>query len=211
VVDGAASMATAAWLAASPSAASARDGSRTGLRAAFANGAEPSVAARMRASLEGELGAKMPRVLDRPEPATKSPSSSFTLPELSRVVPTIPSPSKARATASVAGFMASNRRTLEQRAYDWKCWPLASFKTGASRLNVTFYSAGTTELFPPVCVKTMAVTFVPSRDVCLLVGLRLCDRLDFTKLAAALGVDQRNLKRWIAPPPLEQRAGHLAR
>jgi hypothetical protein len=107
--------------------------------------------------------------------------------------------------------MASNRRTLEQRAYDWKCWPLASFKTGASRLNVTFYSAGTTELFPPVCVKTMAVTFVPSRDVCLLVGLRLCDRLDFTKLAAALGVDQRNLKRWIAPPPLEQRAGHLAR
>jgi hypothetical protein len=90
VVDGAASMATAAWLAASPSAASARDGSRTGLRAAFANGAEPSVAARMRASLEGELGAKMPRVLDRLEPATKSPSSSFTLPGRSRVVLTIP-------------------------------------------------------------------------------------------------------------------------
>ena len=45
--------------------------------------------------------------------------------------------------------MASNRRTLEQRAHDWKCWPLASFKTGASRLNVTFYSARTTELFPP--------------------------------------------------------------
>lgn len=90
VVDGAASKATAARLAASPSAASACDGSRTGLRAAFANGAEPSVAARMRASLEGELGAKMPRVLDRPEPATKSPGSSFTLPERSRVVPTIP-------------------------------------------------------------------------------------------------------------------------
>jgi hypothetical protein len=53
------------------------------------NGAGPSVAARMRASLEGELGAKMPRVLDRPEPATKSPGSSFTLPERSRVVPTI--------------------------------------------------------------------------------------------------------------------------
>jgi prolyl-tRNA editing enzyme YbaK/EbsC (Cys-tRNA(Pro) deacylase) len=53
--------------------------------------------------------------------------------------------------------MASNRRTLEQRAHDWKCWPLASFKTGASRLNV-------------------------------------CDRLDFAKLAAVLGVDQRNLK-----------------
>jgi hypothetical protein len=90
VVDGAASKATAARLAASPSAASARDGSPTGLRAAFANGAKPSVAARMRASLEGELGAKMPRVLDRPEPATKSPGSSFTLPERSRVVPTIP-------------------------------------------------------------------------------------------------------------------------
>ena len=84
--------------------------------------------------------------------------------------------------------MASNRRTLEQRAHDWKCWPLASFKTGASRLNVTFYSARTTELFPPVCVKTLSVTFVPSRDVCLLVGLRLCDRLDFAKLAAVLGV-----------------------
>ena len=84
--------------------------------------------------------------------------------------------------------MASNRRTLEQRAHDWKCWPLASFKTGASRLNVTFYSARTTELFPPVCVKTLSVTFVPSRDVCLLVGLRLCDKLDFAKLAAGLGV-----------------------
>ena len=89
--------------------------------------------------------------------------------------------------------MASNRRTLEQRAHDWKCWPLASFKTGASRLNVTLYSARTA-LFPPVCVKTLAVTFVPSRDVCLLVGLRLCDRLDFAKLAAVLGVDHHNLK-----------------
>ena len=47
----------------------------------------------------------------------------------------------------------------------------------------------TTELFPPdVCVKTLAVTFVPSRDVCLLVGLRLCDKLDFPKLAAVLGL-----------------------
>ena len=47
----------------------------------------------------------------------------------------------------------------------------------------------TTELFPPdVCMKTLAVTFVPSRDVCLLVGLRLCDRLDFPKLAAVLGL-----------------------
>jgi prolyl-tRNA editing enzyme YbaK/EbsC (Cys-tRNA(Pro) deacylase) len=56
-------------------------------------------------------------------------------------------------------------------------------------------SGPTTELFPPdVCVKTLAVTFVPSRDVCLLVGLRLCDRLDFARLAAVLGVDQRNLK-----------------
>jgi prolyl-tRNA editing enzyme YbaK/EbsC (Cys-tRNA(Pro) deacylase) len=45
-----------------------------------------------------------------------------------------------------------------------------------------------------VCVKTLAVTFVPSRDVCLLVGPRLCDRLDFAKLAGAPGVDQRNLK-----------------
>ena len=53
----------------------------------------------------------------------------------------------------------------------------------------------TTELFPPdVCTKTLAVTFVPSRDVRLLVGLRLCDRLDFAKLAAAFGVDPRNLK-----------------
>jgi prolyl-tRNA editing enzyme YbaK/EbsC (Cys-tRNA(Pro) deacylase) len=53
----------------------------------------------------------------------------------------------------------------------------------------------TTELFPPdVCMKTLAVTFVPSRDICLLVGLRLCDRLDFAKLAAAFGVDPRNLK-----------------
>ena len=55
MVDGAASKATAARLAASPSAASACDGSQTGLRAAFANGAKPSVAARVRASLEGEL------------------------------------------------------------------------------------------------------------------------------------------------------------
>ena len=33
-----------------------------------------------------------------------------------------------------------------------------------------------------------------SRDVCLLVGPRLCDRLDFAKLAAVPGVDPRNLK-----------------
>ena len=76
MVDGAASKATAARLAASPSAASARDGSQTGLRAAFANVAEPSVAARVPASLEGELGAKIPRVLDQPEPVTKSPMNS---------------------------------------------------------------------------------------------------------------------------------------
>ena len=37
-----------------------------------------------------------------------------------------------------------------------------------------------------MCVKTLAVTFVPSRDVCLLVGLRLCDRLDFAKLLSGL-------------------------
>jgi prolyl-tRNA editing enzyme YbaK/EbsC (Cys-tRNA(Pro) deacylase) len=72
---------------------------------------------------------------------------------------------------------------------------LSILQDRASRLNVTFYSARQPNLFPPgVCVKTLAVTFVPSRDVWLLVGLRLCDRLDFAKLAAALGVDQRNLK-----------------
>ena len=55
-------------------------------------------------------------------------------------------------------------------------------------------SGPTTELFPPdACVKTLAVTFVPSRDVFLLVGLRLCDRLDFVKLAAAIGAEQQNL------------------
>lgn len=50
----------------------------------------------------------------------------------------------------------------------------------------------TRESFPPhVCVKTLAVT---AMDVCFLVGLRLCDRLDFAKLAAAVGTDRSNLK-----------------
>jgi hypothetical protein len=90
VVDGAASKATAARLAASPSAASARDGSQTGLRAAFANGAKPSVAARVRASLEGELrrenaaGPRSTRASDQVSKLLIHVAGTI------RVVPTIP-------------------------------------------------------------------------------------------------------------------------
>src|ERR1700684_4014228 len=71
---------------------------------------------------------------------------------------------------------------------------LSILQDGGIKVKRHVLSGPSTELFPPdVCVKTLAVTFVPSRDVCLLVGLRLCDRLDFVKLAAAIGTDRRNL------------------
>jgi hypothetical protein len=83
VVDGAASKATAARLAASPSAASARDG-------AFANGAKPSAAARVRASLEGELRRENAAGLRSTRASDQVSKLLIHIAGTIRVVPTIP-------------------------------------------------------------------------------------------------------------------------
>jgi Cys-tRNA(Pro)/Cys-tRNA(Cys) deacylase len=44
---------------------------------------------------------------------------------------------------------------------------------------------------PETCVKTLAVA---NGEVCFLVGLRLCDTLDFGKLAAVVGTGRRSLR-----------------
>jgi Cys-tRNA(Pro)/Cys-tRNA(Cys) deacylase len=45
-------------------------------------------------------------------------------------------------------------------------------------------------LDPETCVKTLAVG---NGEVCFLVGLRLCDTVDFGKLAAVVGTDRHRL------------------